>query len=154
MATGKDGAHSSQTHTSQKNSWTEPHKGKIQYWCHQSQHQCKETSLAQHVNTNSTTEPSKPPYRMYLRPSGHTFGATQQYTNQGKGPLSYNNSYGAKKKWTPPTKYQKVIPSKLVLHIYNKQYSHLRTAIGKMISGTFFFGMEIIQLFYTPQRRE
>ena len=42
----------------------------------------------------------------------------------------------------PPTKHQKAILAKLVFHIYRKQHSHLSTAIGKIIAGEFFFGMQ------------
>ena len=34
----------------------------------------------------------------------------------------------------PPTKHQKAIPAKLVLHIYKKKYSHLSTAITQLIA--------------------
>ena len=41
----------------------------------------------------------------------------------------------------PPTKHQKVIPAKLVLHIYKRTDTHLNTAIGQLIAGAFFFSI-------------
>ena len=37
----------------------------------------------------------------------------------------------------PPTKYQKAIPEKLILHIYKRTDTHLNIAIGQLISGAF-----------------
>ena len=39
----------------------------------------------------------------------------------------------------PPMKHQKDIQVNLVSHIYNKQHSHLSTAIGELIPSAFFF---------------
>ena len=46
------------------------------------------------------------------------------------------------KKVEPPTKYQKVVPSKLLFHTYSKQKSHLITVIGKLIIKAVFFSMK------------
>ena len=66
LVTGRDGAYSSHKKSSQTNSWTESHKDKIQSWCHNLQHQFKETSLAQHANPNSSTEPVSTSFRAHL----------------------------------------------------------------------------------------
>ena len=41
----------------------------------------------------------------------------------------------------PTTKHQKATPAKLPPHIYKRTNTHLNTAIGQLIAGTFFFGM-------------
>ena len=69
LVTDKNGAYSLHTHVSQTNSWTGSHKVKRKSWCHHLQHQCKENSLVQHSNPNSSTEPSNPLYWMYICPS-------------------------------------------------------------------------------------
>ena len=51
----------------------------------------------------------------------------------------------------PPTKHQKSIPDKLVFHIYNKKYSHLITAIMKLVAGYFFFVMRSCDYSATPK---
>ena len=51
----------------------------------------------------------------------------------------------------PPTKYQKAIPAKLVLHIYKRTDTHLNTSIGQLIAGTFFFGMQSCEYSTTPK---
>ena len=51
----------------------------------------------------------------------------------------------------PPTKHQKAILAKLVFHIYKKKYSHLSTAIRKLISGEFFFDMKSCKYSTTPK---
>ena len=51
----------------------------------------------------------------------------------------------------PLKKHKKAIPSKLVFHIYRKQHSHLRTAIGQLIAGDFLFGMKSCKYFATPK---
>ena len=77
LETGKDGEYSSNTQESQTNSWKESHKHRKKSWCHHSPPQCDETSSEKRGNMYSSTELSSLPYRMYLRPSGRTFGATQ-----------------------------------------------------------------------------
>ena len=42
----------------------------------------------------------------------------------------------------PTTKHQKDIPTKLVLQIYKRTNTHLKTAIGQLIAGEFFFSMQ------------
>ena len=51
----------------------------------------------------------------------------------------------------PPTKHQKAIPAKLVLHIYKRTDTHLNTAIGQLIAGAFFFGMRSCEYSATPK---
>ena len=51
----------------------------------------------------------------------------------------------------PPTKYQKSIPAKLILHIYKRTNTHLKTAIGQLIAGAFFFGMRSCDYSTTPK---
>ena len=77
LATGKGGEHSPNTQESQTNSWKEYHKNRKQSWCHHSPPQCDETNSEKRGNMYSSTELTSPPYRIYLRPSGRTFGATQ-----------------------------------------------------------------------------
>ena len=76
LATGKGGRHSSNTQESQTNSWKVSHKHRKQSWCHHFPPQCDETSSEERGNMYSSTELSSSPYRMYMRPSGRTFGAT------------------------------------------------------------------------------
>ena len=76
LVTRIGGAHYSNTQESQMNSWGRSHKSRRQSLCHHSLPQCNETSSAQPGNKYSSTELLSPPYRMYLRPSGLTFGAT------------------------------------------------------------------------------
>ena len=77
LATGIGGENPSNTQGSQKNSWKESHKHRKQSWCHHSPPQCDKISSEKRGNMYSSTELSSPPYRMYLRPSGRTFGATR-----------------------------------------------------------------------------
>ena len=77
MVTRKGGEHSSNTQESQSNPWKEYHKHRKQSWCHHSPPQCNGTSSEKRGNIYSSTELSSPPYWMYLRPSGRTFGVTQ-----------------------------------------------------------------------------
>ena len=51
-------------------------------------------------------------------------------------------------------KHQKAIPAQLVLHIYKRTNIHLNTAIGKLISGAFFFGMRSCEYSTTPKRED
>ena len=51
----------------------------------------------------------------------------------------------------PPTRHQKSIPAKLVLHIYKRTDTHLNTAIGQLIAGEFFFGMRSCEYSTTPK---
>ena len=51
----------------------------------------------------------------------------------------------------PPTKHQKAIPSKLILHIYKRTDTHLNTAIGQLIEGAFFFGMRSCEYSTSPK---
>ena len=76
LATGIGGAHSSKNQALQTNSWGGSHNSRGQSLCNYSPTQCKETSLPQPENKYSSTELSIPPYWMYLRTSGRTFGAT------------------------------------------------------------------------------
>ena len=73
LENGKGGAHSSNTHESQTNSWKESHKRRKQSWCNHSPPQCNETSLEKRGNIYSSTELSSTPYWMYLRPFRRTF---------------------------------------------------------------------------------
>ena len=52
----------------------------------------------------------------------------------------------------PPKKHQKSIQTKLVFHIYKKHYSHLSTAIGKLIVGAFFFGIRSCEYSTKPKQ--
>ena len=61
-----------------------------------------------------------------LDSSGQTFLISQR---QLRGYMSLD----------PPTKHQKAIPTKLVLHTYKQKNTHLNTSISKLIAGTFFF---------------
>ena len=54
----------------------------------------------------------------------------------------------------PTTKHQKAIPERLVLHIYKPTNTHLNTAIGQMIAGVFFFGMQSCKYSTTPKEEE
>ena len=51
----------------------------------------------------------------------------------------------------PTTKHHKYIPEKLVLHIYKRTNTHLNTAIGQLITGSFFFGMRSCEYSKTPK---
>ena len=48
-------------------------------------------------------------------------------------------------------KHNKAIPAKLVFHIYNKQHSHLSTAIVQLVTGAFFFYMQFCEYSTTPK---
>ena len=77
LSTGIGGANYSNTQESQTNSCEGSHKSIGQSLCHHSPPQCNETSLVKPGKKYSSTELSIPPYRMYLRPSGRTFGETR-----------------------------------------------------------------------------
>ena len=77
LETGIGGANSSNTQESQRNSWEGSPNSRGQSLCHHLPPQCKETSQLQPGNKYFSMELSSPPYRMYLCPSGRTFGATQ-----------------------------------------------------------------------------
>ena len=74
---GKGGAHSSNTQESQTNSWGGSHRSRGQSLCHNLPPYCNRTSSTKPEKKYSPTELSSPPYWMYLRPSGLTFGATR-----------------------------------------------------------------------------
>ena len=76
LATGIGGAHSSNNKGSQTNSWEGSHKRRRQSLCHHLLPQCDKTTSEKQGNKYSSTELSIPPYRMYMRRSGRTFGAT------------------------------------------------------------------------------
>ena len=69
----------------------------------------------------------------------------------GESSLSLQWYIWGYKAMDPPTKHQKDIPVKVVLHIYRKQYSHLSTAIRQMIAWDFFFGMQSCEYSTTPK---
>ena len=49
------------------------------------------------------------------------------------------------------TKHKKAIPSKLVLHIYERTNTNLNTSMGQLIEGAFFFGMRSCEYSETPK---
>ena len=51
----------------------------------------------------------------------------------------------------PTTKYQKYIPAKIFLHLYNQPNTHLNKAINQLIAGAFFFGMRSCNNSTTPK---
>ena len=51
----------------------------------------------------------------------------------------------------PTTKHKKAIPEKLILHIHKKTNTYLKTAIGQLIAGAFFFGMRSCKHWTTPK---
>ena len=77
MVNGIGGTHYSNIQESQTNSWEGYHKSRGQSLCHHSLPQCNKTSSSQPGNKYSSMEMSIPPYRMYLRSSGRTFGVTR-----------------------------------------------------------------------------
>ena len=77
LATGIGGANSLNTQESQTNSWEVSHKSRGKFLCLHSPPHCDETSSEKPGNKYSHTELSSAPYRMYLRPSRCTFGATR-----------------------------------------------------------------------------
>ena len=59
---------------------------------------------------------------------------------RGKIPHSLAATMGLKSV-EPLTKHQKAITANLMFHIYRKHHSHLRTSIGQLLVGDFFFAM-------------
>ena len=49
------------------------------------------------------------------------------------------------------TKHHKYIPAKLVLYIYKQKNTHINTAIGQLIAGEFFLGMQSCTYSTTPK---
>ena len=54
----------------------------------------------------------------------------------------------------PPTKHQKGISAKLVLHINKRTDTHMNTAIVQLITGAFFFSMWSCEYSTTPKGEE
>ena len=54
----------------------------------------------------------------------------------------------------PPTRHQKAIPANLVLHIYKQTNTHMNTAIGQLIAGSFFLRMRSCDYLTTPKRED
>ena len=71
---------------------------------------------------------------------------------QGKGPWAYNNSYEAKKLWTPPQNTRRPTQPIWCSISTKKQFSHLSTAIVQLIAGVFFFGMQAYEYSTTLER--
>ena len=66
-------------------------------------------------------------------------------------PLILQRQLRGYKTLDPPTKHQKDIPAKLVLHLYKRTDTHLNTAIGQQNTGEFFFGMRSCEYSTTPK---
>ena len=96
-------------------------------------------------------ELSSPPYRMYLSPSGHNFGANLTTEFSGQTSLLLLRQLRGYKTLDPTTKHQKAIPEKLVLHIYKRTNTHLNTVIVHLTAGTFFFGIWSCKYLTTPK---
>ena len=71
--------------------------------------------------------------------------------SSGKKYLIIQQQLRGYKTLDPPTKHQKPILEKLVLHIYKRTDTHLNTAIGQLIAGEFFFGMRSCEYSTTPK---
>ena len=74
--------------------------------------------------------------------------------SSGKISLLLQRQLRGYKTLDPTTKHQKYIPATLVLHIYKWTNTHMKTAIGQMIAGTFFFGMRSCNSSTTPKGEE
>ena len=80
----------------------------------------------------------------------HLRGDPTLYTS-GKKFIILQQQLQGYKAVDPPAKNQKTIASKLVLHIYKKQYTHLSTSIRQMIAVAFFFGTRLCEYSATPK---
>ena len=70
----------------------------------------------------------------------------------GQSSISLQQQLQGYKSMEHPVNHQKVIPSKMVFRICKKQYSRLSIAIGQMIGGAFFFGMQACEYYTTTKR--
>ena len=74
--------------------------------------------------------------------------------SSGQTSLIIQRQLRGSKTLDPPTKHQKAIPAKLILHIYKRTDTYLNTAIGQLIAGAFFIGMRSCEYYTTPKGEE
>ena len=87
-----------------------------------------------HRTVKSAISDVSAPFRTHLR-------SDPTLESSGQTSLIIQRQLGGYKTLDPPTKHQKAIPAKLILHIYKRTDTHLNTSIGQLTAGSFFFGM-------------